>query len=117
MSARLLNNLKYAAAYPIFIAAFIVTSIPAAQAETLMLFRSPDATAPVTGVSPRIIQQNVLLKLDEKGDLLIKCGNARFTVAYNEPADQFKPSGQFLKQQREPTAAINGISLVASMSF
>jgi hypothetical protein len=116
MNARLLKNLKYAAAFPILISAFIITSVQAAQAETLFLFRSPGATLPAPGDISRIIQQKIM-KRDEKGNLMIQCGSARFTVAYNETADRFKPSGQQQYQQREHTAIINGISLTASLSF
>jgi hypothetical protein len=117
MKARLLKNLKFAAACPILISAFIVTSVQAVQAEALFLFRSPDASVPAPGGTPRAFQQNIPLKLDEKGDLLIQCGCARFTVAYNEPADRFKPSDQQQNPQRERSSGINGISLTASLSF
>jgi hypothetical protein len=116
MNVRLLKNLKYAAAYPILISVLIVTSVQATQAEALFLFRSPGATVPSPGGSPRIFQQKIL-KIDEKGDLLIQCGSARFTVAYNEPTDRFKPSEQQQNPQRERTAIINGISLTASLYF
>lgn len=118
MNARLLKNLKkYAAAYPLLISAFIVAYVPATQAEALFLFRSPDATVPPPVGSPRTNTKNIPLKLDENGDLLIQCGSARFIVAYNAPADQFKPSEQSQYPQRERAAAINGISLTASLSF
>lgn len=116
MNARLLRNLKYAAVYPILMSTFVVMPVQAAQSESLFLPRPPEATIPAAGNSPRNIQQKKL-KLDEKGDLLIQCGYARFTVAYNEPADQFKPSEQQQFQQREHNAIINGISLTASLSF
>jgi hypothetical protein len=117
MNARLLNNLKYAAAYSILISSFIATSVQAEQAEALFLFRSPAATIPAPVGTPRTIQRNIPLKLDQKGDLLIKCGSARFSVAYNEPADQLKPSEKQQFKQREHNAIINGISLTASLSF
>jgi len=110
MKARLLKNLKYAAACPILIAAFIVASLQAAQAEELFLSRS-------SGGSPSTIRRNIPLKLDEKGDLLIQYGGARFTVAYNSPLDQFTPSEQQQNPQREHNSIINGISLTASLSF
>jgi len=117
MNTRLLKNLKkYAAACPLLISAFIVTSVQAAQSEELFLFRSPEAATPARGGDARFLQQKIL-KLDEKGDLLIQCGCARFTVAYNDPADQFKPSEQPQYPQRERIATINGISLTASLSF
>jgi hypothetical protein len=117
MSARLLKNLKYAAAYSILVSVFIVTPVQAAQTDALFLFRSPGAAIPAHGGTPRTVKLNIPLKLDEKGDLLVQCGCARFTVAYNEPADQFKPSGQQQFQQRERSSNINGISLSASLSF
>jgi hypothetical protein len=118
MKARLLKNLKFAAACPILISAFIVTSVQAVQAEALFLFRSPDASVPAPGGTPRAFQQNIPLKLDEKGDLLIQCGCARFTVAYNSPAGQFKPpEQQYVPQRGDTTSIFNGISLTASLLF
>jgi hypothetical protein len=117
MNSRLLKNLMYSAAYPILMSAFVVTTVQAAQVEALFLPRPPEATIPAHGGTPRTIQRNIPLKLGEKGSLLIQCGCARFTVAYNEPADQFKPSEQQQFQQRERSSNINGISLTASLSF
>lgn len=117
MNARLLKNLrKYAAAFPLLISSFIVSSVQTAQSEALFLFRSPEAAIPPQGGDARINQQK-MLRLDDKGDLLIQCGCARFIVAYNAPADQFKPSEQQPNPTRERTAAINGISLTASLTF
>ena len=117
MNARLLNNLKYAAACPILISAFIVTSVQAAQAEAIFLFRAHAATVPARGDGSRAFRKDFPLKLDEKGDLLIQCGGARFTVAYNSPLDQFTPSEQQQSPQREHSSIINGISLTASLTF
>jgi len=117
MNARLLKNMKYAAAYPILMSVFVVTPVQAAQIEAFFLFRSPGATLPSQDALPRTNQRNIPLKLDQKGGLLIQCGCARFNVAYNEPADQFKPSEQLQSPQRERSFAINGISLTASLSF
>jgi hypothetical protein len=118
MDTRILKTLrKFAAAYPLLlISAFIITPVPAAQAEALFLFRSPESAPPARGDDARIVQQR-LLKLDEKGDLLIQCGCARFTVAYNDPADRFKPSHQQQHPHQEQPSGINGISLTASLSF
>jgi len=117
MSTRLLKNLKkYAAACLLITSAFIVTSVQTAQSEELFLFRSPEAAIPTRGGDARFLQQKIL-KLDEKGDLLIQCGCARFIVAYNDPADLLKPSEQPQFPQRERTATINGISLTASLTF
>jgi hypothetical protein len=117
MNVRLLKHLKkYAVAYLLLISAFIVTSAQAAKIEELFLFRSPGATIPAWNGDASIIQQKIL-KLDEKGDLLIQCGCARFLVAYNEPSDQFKPPEQLQNPQRRHTSPINGISLTASLSF
>jgi hypothetical protein len=116
MNARLLKNLKYAAAFPVFMSAFVVTPVLAAQIEALLLSRPPASTIPASGGTPRTIQRK-FLKFDEKGDLLIRCGCARITAAYTEPADQFKPSGQQQFRQREHNTIINGISLTASLSF
>ena len=117
MNSGLMKNLKkYAAASTLLISAFMPTSVQAAQSEALFLFRSPAASIPAPGGDARIIQQKIL-KLGEKGGLLIQCGGARFTVAYNEPSDQFKPSEQQQFLQRERRAAINGISLPARLSF
>ncbi|MBL0224447.1 MAG: hypothetical protein IPQ16_02345 [Geobacteraceae bacterium] len=117
MDTRLLKNLKkFAAACPLLISAFIITPVPAAHAEALFLFRSPESALPARGDEARLIQQK-FLKLDEKGDLLIQCGCARFTVAYNDPADRFKPSHQQQHPQQEQPSGINGISLTASLSF
>ncbi|MBK5274513.1 MAG: hypothetical protein JJE30_05620 [Desulfuromonadales bacterium] len=117
MNAWLLKKLKSFAAFTLLISGFIVTSALAAQAEALILFLSPESTFPSPVGSPRPIQQKNLLKIDEKGDLLIQYGSARFTVAYNEPADQLKPSEKQQNPQREHAASINGISLTARLSF
>jgi len=118
MNIRLLKTLKkYSAACTLLISAIIVTSVQAAQPEELFfLFRSPLAAIPAWGGDARIIQPKIL-QLDEKGDLLIQCGCARFILAYNEPADQFKPSEKQQIQQSEHSATINGFSLTASLSF
>jgi len=80
-----------------------------------LLFRSPAATAQASTPPPN--QQKALLKVDEKGDLLIQCGCTRFTFAYNAPVDQLKPSDQPSYPPRELTPNINGISLTASLAF
>jgi hypothetical protein len=117
MGARVLKHLLCAAAYVLFISAFIITPVPAAQAEALFLSRAPEVTTS-TSNSPRALQQKILLKLDEKGDLLIQCGCARFTVAYNAPAGQFRPPEQQYIQQRENISGFfNGINLTASLLF
>ena len=116
MKSLLMKKLKDAAAYPLFISAFMIVSVQEARSEALYLLLSPGITVPVAVATTRSIQQKKL-KLDENGDLLIQCGNARFTVAYNEPADQFKPSEQQQNPQRAHTATINGISLTASLTF
>jgi hypothetical protein len=117
MNARLLNNLKYAAAYSILISSFIAATVQAEQTDALFLSRPLPATIPAPGGTPRTFQRNTPLKLDQKGDLLIQCGFARFSVAYNEPADQLKPSELQQFKQREHNSIINGISLTASLSF
>jgi hypothetical protein len=117
MNARLLKNLKHTAAYALLISVFTVASVPVAQAEMIFLFRSADATVQPPGESPRTIKKSTPLKLDDNGDLLIQYGNTRFIVAYNAPTDQFKPSEQQQNPTRERSAAINGISLTASLSF
>ena len=118
MKTRLPKTLKKcSAACTLLISAFIVTSVEAAQPEELFfLFRSPLAAIPAWGGDARIIQPKIL-QLDGKGDLLIQCGCARFILAYNEPADWFKPSEKQQIQQSERSAAINGFSLTASLSF
>jgi hypothetical protein len=117
MKFRLLKNLKFSAAYTILISAFIVTSFQLAHADTLLLFLSPTVTFQTLPVDTSRILQQKKLKVDEKGDLLIQYGGARFTVAYNDPTDQLKPTEQQQYPKRDRTAAINGISLTASMSF
>ena len=116
MKSRMLKYLKYIAACPILIVAFFTTSVQKVQAETIFLFQSPEVTTPSPAGISRSIQQKIL-KLDNNGDLLIQCGKARFTLAYNDPADQLKPSDQQYNPQRERTATINGISLTASIYF
>jgi len=116
MSARLLKHLKYPLRPALLIVALILTAAPSAWAEAIFLFRSTSATTqhtPASSGNPR----KSLLRLDEKGDLLIQCGCARFTVAYNAPIDQFKPSEQQQPALREPSTNINGISLTASLAF
>jgi hypothetical protein len=117
MNARMLKDLTYTAAYSLLIFTFLITSVPAAQAETLLLFRSPETAAPGPNGIPRDIQEKNFLKLGEKGDLLIQCGSARFTIASNAPVNQFKPSGQQYNPQREFNTPIIGVSLTASISF
>jgi hypothetical protein len=118
MGTRLMKHLMHAAAYVLVIPAFIITSVPVAQAEALFLSRSPEVTASTTPNSSHILPQKIYLKLDEKGDLLIQCGCARFTVAYNSPAGQFKPpEQQYIPQREDTTSIFNGISLTASLMF
>ena len=117
MNARLLKSLKYAAVFPLLVSAFIVIPAPPARAESIFLFLPPVVAPPESAGTPRAIQQKSLLKLDDKGDLLIQCGSTRFTVAYNTPADQLKPSEQQSSPQRESIANKNGLILTASMSF
>jgi hypothetical protein len=117
MNTRLMNNLKNAAACSILISSFSAASVRAEQTDALFLSRPPSAAIPVPGATPRAFQRNIPLKLDQKGDLLIQCGSARFSVAYNEPADQLKPSEQQQFKQREHNSIINGISLTASLPF
>ncbi len=83
----------------------------------MIVFRNPDQAPAIQHFKPTPAQQKLQLKLDDKGDLLIKCGCARFVVAYNSPTDQLKPGEQQGYYQREEVAAINGISLTASVSF
>ena len=90
---------------------------PGRAGRNVLLFRSPDTAAPVSGDISRDIPQKSFWRVDEKGDLLIQCGSARFTIAYNAPVDQPKPSGQQYSPQREFNTPIIGISLTASLSF
>ncbi|MDA8413194.1 MAG: hypothetical protein M0023_05325 [Desulfobacteraceae bacterium] len=115
MSARLLKNLKYSAVYPIVVSLFMVASAPSVRAEALYLPRPAETPKPAG--SHHTNKQKIQLKLDEGGDLLIQCGCARFIVAYNSPTDQFKASEHPQNPQAERNAAINGISLTASLSF
>lgn len=86
------------------------------SAEALSLFRGPEllSAAPNNTLPP---QQDFRMKFDDKGDLLIQCGCARITVAYNSPSDQLRPIERQRNPQRDESAAINGISVVASISF
>ena len=117
MKKRLLKILKFVAAPPLLITLFIAAPLTSAYAEELSLFRSPESGVHGSGnLLPTIKQQNHL-RVDKKGDLLIQYGKAHFTVAYNEPADQFKPSGQQYNPQRGQNAVIIGISLTATLAF
>lgn len=116
MNARLQMNLKNAAVYSLLIAAFVITSVPSAQAESFFLFRSADATMSNSEFS-RTAHQKRILELDEKGDLLIKCGNARISVAYNAPEDPFKQTWNQYDTQRGYIEPITVISLSARVSF
>ena len=117
MKARLPEYLKRTATHSILIAALVVISVPAARCEAVFLFRDAGSATAEFGGIPPVTPLKTLLKLDEKGDLLIQCGNARFTLAYSQPLDQFKPSEQHQNPLREQAAAINGISLTASLTF
>jgi hypothetical protein len=117
MNTRLLMNLKNVAVYSLLITAFVITSVPTAQAESIFLFRSADVTPSNSGEFPRTTQQKSILELDEKGDLLIQCGNARFSVAYNAPADPFKQTWHQYDTQRGYIEPITVIILSAKLSF
>jgi hypothetical protein len=103
----------------ISILASALVSMPAtpASAEALVLFRSPEKIAASPDDNPANNRQRFRIKLDEKGDFMIQRGYARLVVAYNSPADQFKPEEQQRIPQRDVIAAINGISLTATLSF
>ena len=116
MNTRLLNHLKYAAIYPLLIAIVFITAVPSAQAEEVFLFRSTDATTTNSVEMSRSLRQEAMLKFDNKGNLLILCGSARITVAYDVPADPVKPSCQY-DAQRGPITPVIGISLSLSLTF
>lgn len=117
MKVRLPVYLKRTATHSMFIAALVVISVSAARCEALFLFRDAGSATAEFGGIPPVTPLKTLLKLDEKRDLLIQCGKARFTLAYSQPLDQFKPLEQHLNPKREQAAAINGISLTASLNF
>jgi hypothetical protein len=117
MSTGMFKNYRYTSVSCLFISMLLVAAVPAVQAETVLLFRSPDRAAPVPGGVSRDIPQKSFWRVGEKGDLLIQCGSARFTIASNAPVNQPKPAGQQYSPQREFNTPIIGVSLTASLSF
>ena len=117
MKARYPRTIIIIAAISILASALISMPATPASAEALVLFRSPEKIAASLDGNPANDRQRFRIKLDEKGDFLIQCGCARLVFAYNSPADQFKPEEQQRIPQRDVLAAINGISLTASLSF
>lgn len=107
------------AAISILASALVSLSATPASAEALVLFRSPEKIATSQAFNPAYDRHRFRIKLDEKGDFMIQRGYARLVLAYNSPADQFKPEEQQRIPQRDvlAAAAINGISLTASLSF
>ena len=116
MNTRLLEILKHAIVHTALIAAFLGTIVSGAHGEPLVLFRDA-APGPFSDIAALVPRQKTPLKLDEKGDFRIQCGSTRFTLSYTPPVDRFKPTEQRSNPQREMAAAINGISLTASMNF
>jgi len=116
MTARLLGILKLVAVHTLLIAVFLGPAVPDAQGEPLILFRGPVPGA-MSDNAALAARKNTALKFNEKGDLLIQCGSTRFTLAYTPPVDRFKPTEQRNTPQHETAAAINGISLTASLAF
>jgi len=117
MKARLPRTTSSIAAALILVFALILPAAPANAEETLFLYRSTESisTRPDSPSFPT--RRKLPIRLDDKGDLLIQCGCARFVVAYNDPLDQLKPGEQQRTPQRPETVAINGISVTASISF
>ena len=116
MNTRLLICLKYVAVYPLLFATLFIISVPVAQAEEVLMFRSRDVTITDSIEMSRSIRQKAILKFDEKGNLIILCGSARFTVAYDASADPVKPSCQF-DAQRGSISPVISVSLSVSLAF
>ena len=116
MTARLLEILKLVAVHTLLIAAFLGTAVPGARGEPLVLFQDPTPGAMADNAA-LAARKNTILKFNEKGNLLIQCGGTRFTLSYTPPVDRFKPTEQRNTPQHDMAAAINGISLTASLNF
>jgi len=101
----------------ILVFALILPAAPASAEETLLLYRSAESVSARPDIPSLPARRKLPIRLDDKGDLLIQCGCARFVVAYNDPLDQLKPGEQQRAPQRPETVAINGISVTASISF
>ncbi|MBC7963300.1 MAG: hypothetical protein H7Y05_10190 [Steroidobacteraceae bacterium] len=117
MKARHPRTTSSIAAIPILVSVLISLLATPVWAETELFLRSAVPLSASSSGNALPALQKLRMKLDEKGDFLIQCGCARFIVAYNSPADQFKPAEQQRKPQREENSAINGFSVVASVSF
>ncbi len=86
--------------------------------EQLEFFRTPDNITPPSDMMFRTPRLNALVSLNQNGDLLIQYGRTSLVLAYSPPVDRFKPSEQPSAIQREQqVAAINGISITASLTF
>ena len=117
MRDRIIKNCRYRAVCYLFISTLFIAAVPAVQAESILLFRSPETTAPGFGDISRDNPQKSFWRFDEKGDLLIQCGSAHFTIASNTPVKQTKSSWQLHSPQREFNTPVIGVSLTASLSF
>ncbi len=117
MSDRILRNYRHSVVCCLIISAILIAAVPIVQAETLLLFRSPETATPAPGDISRDIPQKSFFRVGEKGDLLIQCGSARFTIASNSPVNRTKPSWQQYGLQRDFNTPIIGVSLTASLSF
>ena len=115
MNTRLQIHLK-CSAFILFITTLFITSVPVAQAEEAILFRSTDVTITNPVEISRSFQRKTILKLDEKGDLLFLCSSVRFTVSYKTTADPFKPSFLY-ETQRGSNFPTIGVSLSVSLVF
>ncbi|HBA72453.1 MAG: hypothetical protein A2X82_03205 [Geobacteraceae bacterium GWC2_55_20] len=117
MMARLPRTKSSIAALLILVFALILPAAPANAEEILFLYRGPESISARPEIPSLPARRKFPIRLDDKGDLLIQCGCARFVVAYNDPLDQLKPVEQQRTPQRPETVAINGISVTASISF
>jgi hypothetical protein len=117
MSDRILKNCRYCTVCCLFISTLFIAAVPVVQAETILLFRSPETAAPGPRDISRDIPQKSFWRVGEKGDLLIQCGSTRFSIASNAPVNRTKSSWQQHSPQREFNTPVIGVSLTASLSF
>ena len=116
MKTRLLENLKLAVFHTALIAVLLGAIISTAHGDALILVREA-APGIRTGTPVRPLGTAAPLMIDEKGGLLLQCGDTRFTLtSYQPPVDRFKAAG-YPGTPRQNPATNYGISLTASIAF
>ncbi|OGU00698.1 MAG: hypothetical protein A2079_00490 [Geobacteraceae bacterium GWC2_48_7] len=70
---------------------------------------------------PEVVRLNVkrhpVAGLNDKGDLIIRCGDVSLTVAYNPFTDIIEPQKRTSISQKEDSPSMSGISLRVAFAF